>query len=213
MLSKKLIILQRLYDFGAFAVVRADVERAEEIANGLIAGGIPAMEISYTRNDAGETISYLKKKYQEKLLVGAGTVLDSETARLAILSGADFIISPNFDEAVGKMCNRYQIPYAPGCTTLTECVDAMSMGASFIKSFPISNFYGPSLVQIFKTPLPDMPIMASGGVDCKTISEWLEKGVDLCGIGSSLTKGTTEEIKENAIKIKLEIDKYRKRKV
>lgn len=204
---KKLEIMNRLIDIGALAIVRAETkERAFEIADGCIAGGIPVMEMSYTLNNAGEIIRDLKEKYGQTLCVGAGTVLDSETARHAILNGAEFIIAPNYNKEVAHMCNRYQIPYAPGCTTLSESVDALSEGADLIKAFPVSDFYGPKLIKVFKTPLPFMPILASGGITLDNLAEWLDNGVDLCGFGGLLTKGTSEEIAENAKKIKAIID-------
>lgn len=200
---KKMKITKRMAEIGALAIVRVEtLERASEIAEGCIKGGIPVMEMSYTLNNAGEIIKGLNKKYGSELCVGAGTVLDSETARHAILHGAQFIIAPTYNEEVAKICNRYQIPYAPGCTSLTEAVDALSLGAAFIKAFPISDFYGPKLVKIFKTPIPDMPILASGGITLENLHVWLENGVDVCGFGGLLTKGSSEDIAENARKIR-----------
>lgn len=197
-------------DIGALAIVRTETfERADEIAKGCIAGGIPVMEMSFTLNNAGEIIQQLKEKYGVSLCVGAGTVLDSETARHAILKGADFIISPNYDLGVARICNRYQIPYAPGCTSFSEAVEALSSGAAFIKAFPISDFYGNQLVKVFKTPVPDMPILASGGITLDNLEEWLKNGVDVCGFGSLLTKGTSKDIEYNAKKIAEIIKNYR----
>lgn len=210
---KKMNFTQRMYEAGALAIVRAEtLEKASEIADGCIKGGIPVMEMSFTLNNAGDIIEGLTKKYGDNLCVGAGTVLDSETARHAILKGAQFIIAPNYSPEVAKICNRYQIPYAPGCTSITEAVDALSMGAAFIKAFPISDFYGPKLVKVFKTPIPDMPILASGGINLGNLSEWLENGVDVCGFGGLLTKGSSDEIAENAAKIKEIITAYRNKK-
>lgn len=209
MKMRKMNTTKKMIESGALAIVRADVERASEIADGLIKGGVPVMEMSYTFNTAGDVIKALKEKYGEALVVGAGTVLDSETARHAILNGAEFIIAPNYDEGVAKMCNRYQIPYAPGCTSLTEAVNGLTAGAAFIKAFPISDFYGPKLVKVFKTPIPDMPILASGGINLDNLSQWLENGVDVCGFGGLLTKGTSEEIAANASKIHEIITNFR----
>lgn len=207
---KKMSITKQMYETGALAIVRAEtIERACEIAEGCMKGGVPVMEMSYTLNNAGDIIQGLSEKYGDKLCVGAGTVLDPETARHAILHGAKFIIAPNYNEDVAKMCNRYQIPYAPGCTTLTESIDALSSGAAFIKAFPISDFYGSKLVKVFKTPIPDMPILASGGINLDNLETWLENGVDVCGFGGLLTKGTTDEIAENAKKIHDIIANYR----
>ncbi|HBG4971046.1 TPA: ketohydroxyglutarate aldolase [Clostridioides difficile] len=200
---KKMNITKRMSECGALAIVREEnLNRACEIAEGCIKGGITVIEMSYTINNTGEIIQGLNKKYGEILCVGAGTVLDSETARHAILHGAQFIIAPNYNEGVAKICNRYQIPYAPGCTSLTEAVDALSLGATFIKAFPISDFYGPKLVKVFKTPIPDMPVLASGGINLENLHIWLENGVDVCGFGGLLTKGTVEDITENAKKIR-----------
>lgn len=211
MKMKKMLITQRIYETGAMAIVRCDdLERVYEIAEGCIMGGIPVMEMSYSLNNAGEIIHALSEKYKDKLCVGAGTVLDRETARHAILHGAQFMIAPNYDEGVAKICNRYQIPYAPGCSSVTEAVEALSMGAAFIKAFPISDFYGPNLVKILKTPIPDMPILASGGVTLENLKEWLENGVDVIGMGTLLTKGTSQEIKENALIIRKILDDFRK---
>lgn len=207
---KKMSITKKMYETGALAIVRAEtLERAYEIADGCIKGGIPVMEMSFTLNNAGEIIEGLVKKYGDTLCVGAGTVLDSETARHAILKGAQFIIAPNYSEEVAKVCNRYQIPYAPGCTSLTEAIEGLSTGSAFIKAFPISDFYGPKLVKVFKTPIPDMPILASGGITLDNLHEWLENGVDICGFGGLLTKGNSEDIAENAAKIREIIIEHR----
>ena len=202
MKMQKMEITRRMYEAGALAVVRAEtLERASEIAEGCIKGGVPVMEMSFTLNNAGEVIKGLREKYGDDLIVGAGTVLDAETARHAVLCGAQFVIAPNYDEGVAKVCNRYQIPYAPGCTRVTEAVNALSMGAAFIKAFPISDFYGPKLAKVFKTPIPTMPIMASGGINLENLETWLESGADVCGFGGLLTKGTSEDIAANAKKI------------
>lgn len=200
----------RMYNTGALAIVRVEtIERGLEIAEGCLNGGVDVLEISYTLNNAGKVIEAIASRFKKDICVGAGTVLDSETARHAILSGAQFIIAPNYDEGVAKMCNRYQIPYAPGCTSLAEAVNGLTMGASFIKAFPVSDFYGPKLCKVFKTPLPNMPILASGGITLANLHEWLENGVDVCGFGGLLTKGTKEEIAENAKAIREIISKYR----
>jgi len=203
-------ILNRMEKTAIMAIVRVEtLERAYEIADGCLAGGIDVLEISYTLPNAGEIIKGLNKKYGTRLLVGAGTVLDTETARLAILAGAKFIIAPNYKEEVCRICNRYQVPYAPGCTTISEMVDAMESGASMIKAFPISNFYGSQLGKVLKTPIPYMPIMASGGVSADNIIEWFENGIDCVGIGGLLTNGTSTQIEQNARELVEKLRKYR----
>ncbi|MGZ7441093.1 ketohydroxyglutarate aldolase [Paenibacillus sp. TH7-28] len=195
-------IEKRIINTGVMAIVRTEtVERATEIAEGCLEGGVDVLEISYTLSNAGEVIKALNDRFKNKLLVGAGTVLDGETARLAILAGAKFIIAPNLSKEVAVVCNRYRIPYAPGCATVTEMVQALELGASFVKAFPISNFYGPSLVPVIKTPLPYMPILASGGVTLDNLGDWIKNGVDSVGIGGLLTKGSKADIATNARKI------------
>lgn len=206
-------ILNRIENTAIMAIVRVEtLERAYEIADGCLAGGVDVLEISYTLPNAGEIIKGLNEKYGDRLLVGAGTVLDTETARLAILAGAKFIIAPNYKEEVSRICNRYQVPYAPGCTTLSEMVDAMESGASMIKAFPISNYYGSQLGTVFKTPIPYMPIMASGGVTIDNIIDWFENGIDCVGIGSLLTKGTSSQIEQNARELVEKLREYRNKK-
>ena len=203
-------IISKITETRCMAVVRIDnIDRGVEIAQGCLDGNVDVMEISFTSNNAGEYIKELNKKFGNKITIGAGTVLDSETARMAIISGAKFIIAPNFNKDVALLCNRYQIPYAPGCTSYSEMVEALEYGASFIKCFPISNFYGPEMVKILKTPLPFMPVLVSGGINMSNIHEWLKNGADCLAIGGLLTKGTKEEIKDNALKITNIIKEYK----
>lgn len=206
----KMKIVQKIYNTGVLAVLRVETEkRAREIAQGCLDGGIDVLEVSYTNDNAGDIIKYLDQNFGHELLVGAGTVLDSETARLAILSGAKFIISPNFNEEVALLCNRYQIPYAPGCSDYTTMVRAMDYGASFIKLFPVARYFGPTIIKELKTPLPNMPILSSGGVTLDNAAEWFDNGVDVLGVGSLLTKGNQNEITQNAKALVEIIKKYR----
>lgn len=132
-------------------------------------------------------------------------MLDSETARQALLKGAEFIIAPNFNIDVAKLCNRYQIPYMPGCTSMTEIVEALEAGADMIKAFPTSSFIGPKVVSTIKTPMPQVPVLSSGGVTIDNVSDWLEAGVDCMGIGTLLSKGIKSEIAENARQLRQKV--------
>ncbi|KAF1305138.1 bifunctional 2-keto-4-hydroxyglutarate aldolase/2-keto-3-deoxy-6-phosphogluconate aldolase [Candidatus Enterococcus willemsii] len=209
---QKLNILKRISEEQIMAIVRVDtIERAEEIVQGCLAGQISCVEISYTNTNAGEIIQELKTRYAQKLLVGAGTVLDGETARQAILKGAEFIIAPNFSEDVAKICNRYQIPYMPGCFSVSEVVEALSSGADMIKIFPGSSLIGPDMIKTIKTPLPWVPMLSSGGATPDNISEWLNAGVDCVGVGSLLTKGTAEEIAKNACAFQQKLKEIKKK--
>lgn len=208
---QKIEITHKIAECGAMAIVRVEtIERGIEIAQGCLDGGINVLEISYTLPNAGEVIAALRHHFKDELIVGAGTVLDSETARMAILNGAQFVIAPNLSKEVATLCNRYQIPYAPGCTSITEAVQGLEYGAAFIKAFPISDFYGAKLVSVFKTPIPYMPILASGGINLNNLSDYIKKGVDCCGFGGLLTKGSREEIAKNAMDIRTIIDDTRK---
>jgi len=187
---EKLNALKRIMDVGVVAVVRADnAQMAENISKACIEGGIPAIEVTFTVPNADKVISSLKEKFtKEELIVGAGTVLDSETARIAILAGAQYIVSPGFDLETAKLCNRYQIPYMAGCMTITEMIKAMEAGTDVIKLFP-GSAYGPSIVKAIKAPLPQVPIMPTGGVDINNVAEWIKNGCVAVGVGGKLIEG------------------------
>lgn len=187
---RKLHTLQRIIDVGVVAVVRAETtDIAEKIARACLEGGIPAIEITFTVPNADRVISVLRSQFSsEELILGAGTVLDSETARIAILAGAEFIVGPIFDLDTAKLCNRYQIPYMAGCMTPTEVVAALEAGTDIIKIFP-GNLFGPKIVKAFKGPLPQAPLMPTGGVSLDNVQEWIKNGCIAVGVGGELTKG------------------------
>lgn len=187
---KKIETLKRITDVGVVAVVRADSEeQAVKIAEACILGGISSIEITFTVKNADKVISLLKEKFNSKeLIVGAGTVLDSETARISILAGAEYIVSPGFDLETAKLCNRYQIPYMAGCMTITEIIKAMEAGVDIIKLFP-GSAYGPGIVKDIKAPLPQAPIMPTGGVSLDNVDKWIKNGCVAVGVGGSLIEG------------------------
>ena len=199
-------ILKRIEDVGVVAVVRAEnTEAAKKIALACMEGGIDSIEITFTVPGAHKVIEDLTEEFGDKLLVGAGTVLDSETARIAILAGAKYIVSPGFDLETAKLCNRYQIPYMPGCMTITEMIAAMEAGADIIKVFPGSAF-GPSFIKAIKGPLPQAVLMPTGGVSIDNVDEWIKNGCVAVGVGGNLTKGSSEDMtnaaKEFVAKVK-----------
>lgn len=203
---QKLTTLSRIYQEKLMAIIRVEtIERAQEIVDGCLEGKISCLEISYTNKNAGDIIEQLKEIYQDKIVIGAGTVLDSETARHALLKGAEFIIAPNFNHEVARLCNRYQIPYMPGCTSMTEIVEALEAGADMVKAFPTSSFVGPKVVSTIKTPMPQVPVLSSGGVTLDNVADWLHAGVDCMGIGTLLSKGTQAEIAENARRLRQKV--------
>ena len=179
---RKIEILNKITEIGVVAVVRAEnAEVAIKISDACIKGGIPAIEVTYTVPGATKVIEALSEKFSDdELIVGAGTVLDSETA---------------------KLCNRYQIPYLPGVATITETLKAMEYGATIVKLFPGSAF-GPSYVKAIKGPLPQANIMPTGGVSLDNVKDWIKAGVVAVGVGGDLTapakKGDYEGVQKNA---------------
>lgn len=196
---KKSETLERIINTGIVAVVRAEnIVEAVRISSACIEGGVPAIEVTYTVPGATEVIKALKETFPaDKLIVGAGTVLDAATARMAILAGAEYIVSPGFDEETAKLCNLYQIPYMPGCMTITEMMKAMQYGADIVKLFPGSAF-GPSFVKAVKAPLPQANIMPTGGVSLDNVEEWFKNGVVAVGAGGKLATGSSESITATA---------------
>lgn len=185
---KKFDVLNRIASVGVVAVVRANSEEeAVNISAACIKGGVPAIEVTFTVPGADQVIKTLKKTFSDdELIVGAGTVLDSETARIAILAGAEYIVSPGFDLESAKLCNRYQVPYMPGCMTITEIVRAMEAGCDIVKLFP-GSLPGASYVKAVKGPLPQANIMPTGGVNLNNVADWINAGVIAVGTGSDLT--------------------------
>jgi 2-dehydro-3-deoxyphosphogluconate aldolase/(4S)-4-hydroxy-2-oxoglutarate aldolase len=188
---RKWEVLHRIADSGLVAVVRADSpERATKTAEACAAGGVAAIEISFTVPEAAEAIKFVASKLNAKgeLLIGAGTVLDPETARVAILAGAEYIVSPSLNSETARLCNRYQIPYMPGAATLREIVEAMECGASIVKIFP-GETLGPDFVKAVNAPLPQAPLMPTGGVSLDNVAAWMRAGCVAVGVGGHLTAG------------------------
>ena len=195
---RKYEVLQRIEKVGVVAVVRAkNSEEAKKIALACMAGGIDSIEITFTVPGAQKVIESLTEEFGDELLVGAGTVLDSETARIAILAGAKYIVSPSFDLETAKLCNRYQIPYMPGCMTIKEIITAMEDGADVIKVIPGSVF-GPDFIKAIKGPLPQAVLMPTGGVSLENVDKWIKNGCIAVGVGGNLTKGTSEDMTKAA---------------
>ena len=187
---KKEQVLNQLTDCGLVAVVRANsAEEAIKISDACLAGGCSGIELTFTVPGAHKVIEELAKRYSNgEMLLGAGTVLDSETARIAILSGANYVVSPGFNLQAAKLCNRYRIPYMPGCITITEVLTAMEAGADIIKIFP-ADLFGPKIIKDIKGPLPHAKMMPTGGVEISNVHEWIKAGAVAVGAGSSLTAG------------------------
>lgn len=183
-------VLTKMTESGLVAVVRANnADEAIRISDACLEGGCSAIELTFTVPGAHKVIEALATKYTKgEMLLGAGTVLDSETARTAILSGANFVVSPGFNEDAAKLCNRYAVPYLPGCMTITEVLRAMECGADIVKIFP-ADLFGPAIIKDIKGPLPHAKMMPTGGVDVSNVDQWIKAGAVAVGAGSSLTAG------------------------
>lgn len=195
---RKYEIIDKIINLGIVAVIRGEnIDQVRKNIEACIKGGINIVEVTYTVPEATEIIKKLSKEWKTDLLIGAGTVLDSETARIAILSGAKFIVSPGFDEKTAKLCNKYAIPYMPGCISITEMVKAMELGCDVIKLFP-GSYFGADSIKAIKGPLPQINLMPTGGVSLENVDKWFRNGVVAVGVGGKLTVGDEEEIIQTA---------------
>ncbi|MCQ1529396.1 bifunctional 4-hydroxy-2-oxoglutarate aldolase/2-dehydro-3-deoxy-phosphogluconate aldolase [Lutispora saccharofermentans] len=212
---RRIETIRKIADLGIVAVVRTESkEQGIKIVDAIKNGGIKAIEITMTVPGALDIINEISETYKnEDILIGAGTVLDPESARACMLAGAQYIISPNLNIETLKICNRYRIPSFPGVMTVKEALEAMEYGAEILKLFPGSAF-GPSIIKAFKGPLPYANFMPTGGVDIDNVKDWFEAGAVAIATGSNLTKGAKsgnyELVTETAKKFVEEVAKYKK---
>lgn len=188
---KKWDIINKITCCGLVAVVRAESsQQALKIANACAEGGVAALEVTFTVPGALQVITELTKVYggSEDIIIGAGTVLDPETARAAILAGAQYVVSPCLNHNTVKLCNRYNIPVMPGAMTVKEVVEAMEAGADIVKVFP-GELFGPAIIKAFRGPLPHAQLMPTGGVSLDNVEEWIKAGAVAVGVGGKLTAG------------------------
>jgi len=210
----KIDIIKRLGEEKLVAVIRAESqEQGFQIVEAVKQGGIKFLEITLTVPGAVDIIANLVKKYKdEDIFIGAGTVLDPETARIAILAGASYIVSPYFCPDVIKMCNRYRVPVMPGCQTVREIVQSLECGVDVIKVFP-GDAFSPGIIKSFKGPVPQGNYMPTGGVSLANVKDWLAAGAYAVGTGSSLTAGAKTgdyaAVTEEAKKFVAEVAKFK----
>ena len=171
--------LERVFRTGIVAILRAtDGSRLADAAEALLSGGIDIVEVTYTVPDAQRVLADFAARLGDRVLVGAGTVLDSETVHGAILAGARFIVSPIVRPSVIRMARRYGVPVFPGAFTPTEVLTAWEAGADVVKVFP-SDSVGPGYLKVLRGPLPQIPLMPTGGVNLQTAGEFLRRRVRL----------------------------------
>lgn len=184
-------VITKITEGGLVAVIRAESsEKAFRIAEACAKGGVVGIEITFTVPGAEQVIKDLASVYAEAgtILVGAGTVMDPETARIAILAGAQYIVSPYLDIETVKLCNRYRVPCMPGAMSIKEVVEAMEAGADIIKIFP-GELFGPQIIKSILGPIPQAKLMPTGGVSVDNVGGWIKAGAVAVGAGSALTGG------------------------
>ncbi len=215
---KNMKTIERIHQVGIVPVLRAtSAKEAMTIADAIIAGGVTVLEITMTVPGAIQVMEQLVQHHGEKLLLGAGTVLDAETARNCILAGAQFIVSPALDVRTIELCRRYSVPVMPGALTPTEIVTAWQAGADVVKVFPCSALGGAKYLKALQGPLPQIQLIPTGGVSLNTAEEFLLAGAFALGVGGDLvdakaaTEGRTDVITDNARKYVGIVQKFRTR--
>lgn len=178
--------LQRVLDLGIVAIIRAPSgDQLVQVAEALYAGGVDVIEITFTVPRAVEVLAEVSKRLGKKILLGAGTVLDGETARAAMLAGAEFIVTPAVRPEVIRMCNRYDKLVMSGAFTPTEVLNAWELGSDVVKVFP-AEIGGTTHLKALAGPFPQIRLLPTGGVNLNTISDFMKAGACAVGLGSSL---------------------------
>ena len=184
--------LHRIIEVGIVPVVRtASSEEALQAVEAIKAGGVPVVEITMTVPGALRVIEKVAARYGADVLVGAGTVLDAETARACILAGAEFIVSPALNLDTIAMCRRYGKVVMPGALTPTEVLAAWQAGADFVKVFPCDSVGGAKYLKSLKAPLPQIQMVPTGGVSLQTAADFIKAGASALGVGSDLVNDQT----------------------
>jgi 2-dehydro-3-deoxyphosphogluconate aldolase/(4S)-4-hydroxy-2-oxoglutarate aldolase len=200
--------LKALHEAAVVAVIRApSADAAVAMSHALVKGGVTGVELTFTTPGAAGAIARVRKELPNAL-VGAGTVLDPAELAAACDAGAAFLVSPHFDPELLDKARARGVPYLPGALTPTEIVRAWKAGAACVKLFP-GSAVGPGYVKAIGGPLPDVPIMPTGGVDEKNLVEWLKAGVVAVGMGGALATGTSEEIEAASRRIMRIVHGYR----
>ena len=213
---QKTEVLKSLREIGLVPVLRAESEtQALALAAAIAAGGVTVLEVTMTVPGAIRVMRRLAEERPD-ILIGAGTVLDAETARMCILEGAQFVVSPALKIPTIEMCHRYGVAVLPGALTPTEIVTAWEAGADVVKIFPASALGGAKYLKSVKAPLPQVEMIPTGGVSLATAAEFLEAGAFALGVGADLVdlkaiaKGTPETITESARKYLAIVREFRK---
>jgi len=188
-------ILRKIGDLGLVPVVRAQTaDEALKIVDAIREGGVSVLEITMTVPGALGAIEQVARRFGADILLGAGTVLDPETARACMLAGAQFVVTPTLDVRTIEMCRRYSVPIMPGALTPTEVLTAWTAGADVVKVFPCGALGGASYIKSLKAPLPQVEMIPTGGVSVKTAADFIKAGAMALGVGADLAD--TKAIRE-----------------
>ena|SRR5678815_305747 len=180
-------VIKQIRDIGIIPVVRASsADEAMRAIDAIREGGVSVLEITMTVPGAVNAIAQVAARYGDEVIVGAGTVLDAETARACILSGAQFVVSPSLNLETIACCRRYGVAVLPGALTPTEVVTAWTAGADFVKVFPAGSLGGASYIKSLKAPLPQIEMVPTGGVSLKTAADFIKAGSSALGVGADL---------------------------
>jgi 2-dehydro-3-deoxyphosphogluconate aldolase/(4S)-4-hydroxy-2-oxoglutarate aldolase len=192
-MAAKTRVLQRVTDCGVIAIVRMrDSSKLISVADAVHKGGVDVIEFTMTTPNALETLHTLRDVTGEEVVLGIGTVLDAETARAAILAGADFLVSPTLNPRVVEMCHRYSKVVIPGAFTPTEILTAWELGADFVKLFPATTV-GPGYIKDVLAPLPYIKLIPTGGVDLSNAGDFIRAGAWAVAVGGNLVDASAVE--------------------
>jgi len=211
----KLEMMEWIQETGVIAIMRAkSSDQLLAAADAIKAGGVQAIEVTMTTPGALDVIRQATERYGADVLFGVGSVLDPESARAAILAGAQFVVSPTLNLKTIELCHRYAIPVVPGAYTPTEILTAWEAGADMVKVFPAS-VGGPAYFKAVKAPLPQVKLVPVGGVDLDTTADFIRAGADAVGVGSALVSqklldaGDFAALTERARRLRQEVAKGR----
>jgi 2-dehydro-3-deoxyphosphogluconate aldolase/(4S)-4-hydroxy-2-oxoglutarate aldolase len=195
---KKTEVCQLIRDIGIIPAIKvSSAEDAHFAVDAVISGGIPIVEITMTVPEAVELITHLVRYHGEKMIVGAGTVLDTEMARRAIDAGASFLTAPGFDFSIVEFAAHENLAVLPGGLTPTEVVTAWRVGADFVKVFPCPQEGGDKYIKALKTALPQIPLIAAGGVNQQTAASFILAGATAIGVGTELIPAEAIELRQS----------------
>jgi len=194
-------IFNRMIEEGVIPVVRvSSAQEAIEVSDAIKAGGISLIEITMSVQGAIDVIKELTRKYKDEIIMGAGTILDPETGRAALLAGAQFIVSPTLNLDLIQLAHRYSAVVIPGAMTPTEILTAWNAGADMVKVFPAAQLGGPEYLKAIRGPLPQILLVPTGGVNLQNAGAFIKAGATALGVGGELVdKKAVKEKKFNVI--------------